>query len=271
MGIIVLFYIFPHAESQKALDEIFLDGTRRNLTYTNDLKSWKPLAKKPSEVTFLLVRGDSVLKVSRLNFPNQLYQIGYSECAVLQLLEERNVTSKFPKCFNSGVLWIEGKQVHVSHLELIRGEHFSDAIRSASMHEIFEIIDSLLTALSELSDAGVSHRDIDACNVLVVKKARTAIIDSALSTSRINPVQGDVTKVRKLGRHRPPNIDICGYDDFYSASIMIKKSFESNHRQMSRGIRNIIYHLSRESCNDRITDINFLRSQLYQAGYDMTV
>jgi len=58
----------------------------------------------------------------------------------------------------------------------------------------------------------------------------------------------------------------CGFDGLYSAGIMLREALVKRRGVICKAIHNIVYHVTRDKCIDRVCDFARLRAILYQYG-----
>jgi serine/threonine protein kinase len=237
-------------------------GNKCNLT-EKDFSGWQLLQDKNKSKVFR--RESIILKISDPLFPDIHYEIGRTECIVLKYIEAKMPESRhFPRCLASSKVWINGSKRYATAIPFIKGEPFEDAIIKSNATQLYSIIDSLLSALEGMNEMGITHRDIDARNVLVENLESVKVFDFALATSPVAPAEGRT--VGGLGLHKPPDVGLCGFDDLYSAGIMLRQALVKRRGYVPKGIHNIVYHVTRDKCIDRVRDFARLRAILYQYG-----
>lgn len=237
-------------------------GNKYNLT-AKDFSGWQLLTDQNKSKVFR--RQNIILKISDALFPHTQYEIGRTECIVLNYIEAKMPeTHHFPRCLMSSTVWIDGAKRYATAIPFLKGEPFEDAIIKSNATQIYSIVDSLLSALERMNEMGITHRDIDTRNVLVDNLESVKVLDFALATSPVVPAEGQT--VMNLGRHKPPDVDLCGFDDLFSAGVMLRQALVKRRGNVPKGIHNIVYHITRDKCIDRIRDFARLRAILYQYG-----
>jgi serine/threonine protein kinase len=213
----------------------------------------------------VFLKGDQILKLSQPNFPNNQYQIGETECSILQdIANKTNIDDHFPSCLGSSKVWFEGAEKYATLISFLEGEPFDTAVEKSSPAQLYQIVEDLINVLEIMNNIDITHRDIDTRNVIVKDMSSIRVFDFALATSQAIPAQGET--VYGLGLHKPPDVLLCGYDDVYSAGTMLRNALVKRGGTVPRGIHNLVYHMTRHKCTDRIRDFPRLRGILTQYG-----
>eukprot|EP00668_Euglena_longa_P002620 GGOE01003063.1.p1 GENE.GGOE01003063.1~~GGOE01003063.1.p1 ORF type:complete len:505 (-),score=138.09 GGOE01003063.1:460-1974(-) len=240
---------------------------KRNITNA-DLHAWRFLGRVTFSDLYRNRRGNLVLKFSDVGFPAPGYEVGATECQILRELEGAGANPlQFPRCLAHWVGSLNNAPLHTTVLTFMKGNNFSRAVEEADDLRLYRVTESLLNALQFLRTCNVVHRNLDESNVLV-EGTTVKITDFALATSSKRPARGRTMAIgRKNGAVRhPPDYLLCGWDDVYSAGMMLRVALLQRGKAVTRGISSLVHMMTRRKCTDRLRDTPQLLDLLHQHG-----
>lgn len=234
---------------------------------------WQPFVNGTRSRLF--AKGDHILKIAEMGWPHCTYSLGVNECAVLNFARcgrvescpSSVVASGMPHCVSLSRAIFEGDPVHVVMLSRVHGKHINDAfVTEHPPHFSVQLVYRGLEIIGRLQKLGISHRDLDASNMLVGDDGGVHLIDFALATAPVLAARG--RPPLDLGRERPPDALSCGYDDVYSYIATVRRSLQiSRQPGISRGLLAVFKLALSSDCRQRINDPHRLMRLLDSFGY----
>jgi len=233
----------------------------RSLSASSLLKlGWEPLANGTR--SWLFRRGQQVLKLSQLGWPDCSYSLGVTECAALNFVRcqlhegcpSESGEAGVPICFALSRATFDGSPVHVARISHVRGVHVDEAFRQKDDPHLPAVVAYHgLEMIHRFQTLGVSHRDIDSSNVLISEARAPFFIDFALATLPSIPARG--APRLELGRAKPPDALSCGYDDAYSFLSTLRGALRASRwTSVPRGLLAVFRLALAPDCRKRMTD-----------------
>jgi len=231
---------------------------------------WKAMPSvRAHNNTCVFFQGEWVLKITHAGVYSKDYELGPTESLALSRLSEGLPVHNqriFPQLAEFFLGELEGVAAHFVVMTHCWGTPFDEHVVAAADHQaVAEVLSSMLDALEWIKSKDIVHRDLDTTNVIVNKNNVVCVIDFALAVGPGFPARGET--VGTLGtRGRPPDFELCGYDDVYSAGRMISLALTHRQQNTPPGLQELVFQMTRPNCQDRILDFHKLRALLLERG-----